>query len=410
MSVSSAKALLQSRLALAVSDTKVKGRKTRAGQVKALAEAQTATAKVEAPNWNLWSFTAENCWQLPMTFGTGSAFEKAVIVRENRDKAGMGNLKLLAQYNDDVVMLAVWRGYAQQVKAQLLERDASTHNVNAGKVSEATGDRETCACFACEVEVALRDERTMEQLLADAEQSDAKRYSWEADYVSPATGEVIGRMRTRTPKAAKVKARRIYETRLAFIEYVATQPLELATLTPETGQVFKNVFAEMRAGYKRFANVVQGYTMDGLISDDVSYVAYHRHDLDDKGYDRAVARLDRSFTADDDEPGDAVARLYAVTNFTERDLERKALFDTLYAKADLVPADAKAIATVELLANGYTFAEVLEAFEYTRASQLNAHLRDAKDLIAEAQASDVFAVYRNRAIAEAMQEAVADLA
>jgi hypothetical protein len=401
MSVSSAKALLQSRLALAVSDTKVKGRKTRAGQVKALAEAQTATAKVEAPNWNLWSFTAENCWQLPMTFGTGSAFEKAVIVRENRDKAGMGNLKLLAQYNDDVVMLAVWRGYAQQVKAQLLERDASTHNVNAGKVSEATGDRETCACFACEVEVALRDERTMEQLLADAEQSDAKRYSWEADYVSPATGEVIGRMRTRTPKAAKVKARRIYETRLAFIEYVATQPLELATLTPETGQVFKNVFAEMRAGYKRFANVVQGYTMDGLISDDVSYVAYHRHDLEDKGFDRAVARLDRSIERE---------QLTTLTSYTERDLERKATFDTLYAKADLLPAEAKALAAVELLANGYTFAEVLEAFEYKQASKLNAHIRDAKALIAEAQASDVFAVYRNRAIAEAMQEAVNDLA
>lgn len=399
MSVSSAKALLQSRLALAVSDTKVKGRKTRAGQAKAVAE--VATAKVEAPNWNLWSFTAENCWQLPMTFGTGSAFEKAVIVRENRDKAGMGNLKLLAQYNDDVVMLAVWRGYAQQVKAQLLERDASTHNVNAGKVSEATGDRETCACFACEVEVALRDERTMEQLLADAEQSDAKRYSWEADYVSPATGEVIGRMRTRTPKAAKVKARRLYETRLAFLEYVAHRPLELATLTPETGQVFKNVFAEMRAGYKRFANVVQGYTMDGLISDDVSYVAYHRHDLDDKGFDRAVARLDRSIERE---------QLTTLTSYTERDLERKATFDTLYAKADLLPAEAKALAAVELLANGYTFAEVLEAFEYKQASKLNAHIRDAKALIAEAQASDVFTVYRNRAMAEAMQEAVNDLA
>lgn len=401
MSVSSAKALLQSRLALAVSSDKVKGRTTRKGQVKALAEATTATAKVEATNFNLWSFTTENCWQLPVTFGEGSAFEKAVRVREARDRAGMGNLKLLAQYNDDVVMLAVWRGYAQQVKAQLLERDASAHNENAGKVSEATGDRETCFCFACEVEVALRDERTMEQLLADAEQSDAKRYSWEADYISPATGEVIGRMRTRTPKAAKVKARRLYETRLAFIEYVAHRPLELATLTPETGQVFKNVFAEMRAGYKRFNNVVQGFTMDGLLSDDVSYVAYHRHDLEDKGYDRAVARLDRSIELDD---------LFKVTSFTERDLERKATFDTLYAKADLLPAEAKAIATVELLANGYTFAEVLEAFEYTSASKLNAHLRDAKAIIAEAQASDVFAVYRNRAIAEAMQEAVADLA
>lgn len=399
MSVSSAKALLESRLALAVSDTKVKGRKTLKGQTKAVAE--VATAKVEATNFNLWEFTTENCWQLPVTFGTGSAFEKAVRVREARDRAGMGNLKLLAQYNDDVVMLAVWRGYAQQVKAQLLERDASTHNVNAGKVSEATGDRETCACFACEVEVALRDERTMEQLLADAEQSDAKRYSWEADYVSPATGEVIGRMRTRTPKAAKVKARRLYETRLAFLEYVAHRPLELATLTPETGQVFKNVFAEMRAGYKRFSNVVQGYTMDGLISDDVSYVAYHRHDLEDKGFDRAVARLDRSIERE---------QLTTLTSYTERDLERKATFDTLYAKTELLPAEVKAIATVELLANGYTFAEVLEAFGYTSASKLNAHLRDAKAIIAEAQASDVFAVYRNRAMADAMQEAVADLA
>jgi hypothetical protein len=399
MSIQSAKALLQSRLALAVSDTKVKGRKTRAGQAKAVAE--VSTAQVEVPNFNLWSFTTENCWQLPVTFGKGSAFEKAVIVRENRDRAGMGNLKLLAQYNDDVVSLAVWRGYAQQVKAQLLDRDSSAHNANAGKVSEATGDRETCFCFACEVEVALRDERTMSQLLADAEQSDAKRYSWEADYVSPATGEVIGRMRTRTPKAAKVKARRLYETRLAFLEYVATRPLELATLVPEVGQVFKNVFAEMRAGYKRFANVVHGYTMDGMLSDDVSYVAYHRHDLEDKGYDRAVARLDRSIERE---------QLTTLTSFTERDLERKATFDTLYAKADLLPAEAKALAAVELLANGYTFAEVLEAFEYTSASKLNAHVRDAKALIAEAQASDVFAVYRNRAIAEAMQEAVNDLA
>ena len=99
-----------------------------------------------------------------------------------------------------------------------------------------------------------------------------------------------------------------------------------------------------------------------------------------------------------------------MTSFTERDLERKATFDTLYAKQDLLPAEAKALAAVELLANGYTFAEVLEAFEYKQASKLNAHIRDAKALIAEAQASDVFAVYRNRAIAEAMQDAVADLA
>ena len=400
MSIQSAKALLQSRLALAVSDTKVKGRKTRAGQAKAVAE--VSTVQPEAVNFNLWDYSTENCWQLPVTFGSGSSFEKAVRVREARDRAGMGNLKLLAQYNDDVVSLAVWRGYAQQVKAQLLDRDASTHNANAGKVSEATGDRETCFCFACEVEVALRDERTMEQLLADAEQSDAKRYSWEADYISPATGEVIGRMRTRTPKAAKVKARRLYETRLAFIEYLATSlPLELATLVPEVGQVFKNVFAEMRAGYKRFNNVVHGYTMNGMLSDDVSYVAYHRHDLEDKGYDRAVARLDRSIERE---------QLTTLTSFTERDLERKATFDTLYAKADLLPAEAKALAAVELLANGYTFAEVLEAFEYKQASKLNAHIRDAKALIAEAQASDVFAVYRNRAIAEAMQEAVNDLA
>ncbi len=398
MSVSSAKALLESRLALAVSNDKVKGRTTRKGQAKALAEVKAP--KVEVPNLNLWEFTTENCWELPVTFGEGSAFEKAVRVRESRDRAGMGNLKLLAQYNDDVVMLAVWRGYAQQVKAQLLERHSLAHNENAGKVSEATGDRETCSCFACEVEVALRDERTMEQLLADAEQFDVKRYSWDADYTNP-DGEVVGRMRTRTPKAAKVKARRLYETRLAFLDYVKENPLDTRTLLPETGQVFKNVFAEMRAGYKRFANVVHGYTMDGVLSDDVSYVAYHRHDLEDKGFDRAVARFDRSFELDD---------LFAVTNYTERDLERKATFDTLYAKDNLLPAEAKAIAAVELLANGYKFAEVLEAFGYTRAGQLNAHIRDAQALIAEAQASDVFAVYRNRAMAEAISEAVADLA
>lgn len=398
-----AKALLASRRALVSAPEKVAHRSTRKGQARALVEKVAVVNDVI--NYNSWSYPigksvedAREVWSKPINFGEGSAFDKVVQARRNRERAGFGNLGLLGLSADDVAMLAVWRGYAEQVKAYMLSLNDSAHVADAGKVSEATGERITCACFPCEVEHALRDGRTMEQLLADAEQSDKPRLSWEADYKSPATGEVIGRMRSRTPKAAKVKARRYYETRLAFLEYVAVSPLP--NLYPEVGQTFRNVHKEMRAGYKAFGNIVHGYTLDGMLSDDVSYVAYHRHDLLDSGYDKAVARLDRSFD---------VESLYRLTNFTEADLIRNATFDLLYSKSDLLPIEADAIASLELLAKGYSFTEVLEAFEFTQVSKLNRLFRTGQELINEAQASEEFAIYRKRALAEMMTTAISDL-
>ena len=399
----SAQALLASRRALVSAPEKVAHRKTRKGQARALVE-QVAVVN-DSIDYNSWSYPigksvedAREQWSKPINFGEGSAFDKVVQARRNRERAGFGNLGLLGLSADDVAMLAVWRGYAEQVKAYLLSLNDSTHVADAGKVSEATGDRITCSCFPCEVEVALRDDRTMEQLLADAEQSNTARLSWEADYKSPTTGEVIGRMRTRTPKAATVKARRYYETRLAFLEYVAVSPLP--NLYPEVGQTFRNVHKEMRAGYKKFGNIVQGYTIDGLLSDDVSYVAYNRHDLLDAGYDKAVARLDRSLDADS---------IFALSNYTQADLIRNATFDMLYSKPNLLPIEADAVASLELLAKGYTFAEVLEAFGFTQASKLNNLFRTGQELINEAQASEEFAIYRKRALAEMMTTAISDL-
>lgn len=412
-----AKALLQARRALVVHDEAVSARKTRKGQARAKEEV-AKVVQTEATNFNAWQYPvglsvedARQVWAQPITFGDGSSFAKVVQARLNRERAGEGNLGLLGLSADDIAMLAVWRGYAEQVKAYLLSVDSSTHVADAGKVSEATGDRITCACFACEVEVALRDGRTMEQLLADADQFDTPRLSWEADYKSPATGEVIGRMRTRTPKAAKVKARRIYETRLAYLDYVngvwdakaeawLSEPHPLPLLYPETGQTFRNVHKEMRAGYKQFGNIVHGYTIDGMLSDDVSYVAYHRHDLVESGYDKAIARLDRSL---------GNGELFSLMGYTEADVLRNATFDMLYSKPNLLPIEADAVACIEMLARGYKFAEVLEAFEFTSASKLNRLIRTGHELINEAQASEAFATYRKQALAEMMTTAISDL-
>jgi hypothetical protein len=399
-----AKALLQARRALVVHDEAVSARKTRKGQARAKEEV-AKVVQAEATNFNAWQYPvglsaddARQVWAQPITFGDGSSFAKVVQARLNRERAGEGNLGLLGLSADDIAMLAVWRGYAEQVKAYLLSVDSSTHVADAGKVSEATGDRITCACFACEVEVALRDGRTDEQLLADADQFDTPRLSWEADYKSPATGEVIGRMRTRTPKAARVKARRLYETRLAFYDYIKESPLPL--LYPETGQTFRNVHKEMRAGYKQFGNIVHGYTIDGMLSDDVSYVAYHRHDLVESGYDKAIARLDRSI---------GKGELFSIMGYTEADVLRNATFDMLYSKPNLLPIEADAVACIEMLARGYKFAEVLDAFEFTSASKLNRLIRTGHELINEAQASEEFATYRKQALAEMMTTAISDL-
>lgn len=418
----------------------VKGRKTKAGQAKALSEAsmQAIAGAIEANDNNRWAYPvgmstedASAVWSMPMTFGegNGSAFEKAVRARRNRERAGEGDLGLLGLSADDIVMLATWRAYAEQLGAHL-HTVADWGHVEG--VDEETGETLDCVCLVCDIVASLRDDRTTEQLLSDAEQDTVARLKWDADYVSyvyvkdekgktvkdedgnavkvlDAQGEPViaarGRMDTRSPKAAVLKARRYYNARLALLELLQTERLPL-TVYPQVGETFKNVYKELRAGYKKFSNIVRGYTIDGLISDDISYVAANLHDLADGGYDEVLSRIAVTQPADaEDTEADLNEDVYTVTRFTDRDINRRAAFDYLAGRKDLLPMQVNAVACIEFLTEGLSFNDLLTVFEFDSAGKLNALIREGQELISTAMASDLFPVYRKRAMANARREA-----
>lgn len=318
----------------------------------------------------------------PVTFGDTGSFEKILRKQIRLERQGAANLGLLGYSADDIAQIAVVNAWAHRIKHYMLDQDDSMHT----PVDEESGKRTTCECLACEIDRALRDPRSDEQLRRDAEPHGQVRYTY-----------TESRIQAKDPLSAASKAVRF----LAAREQFRTLPLFISgdanLLLPTVGQTYREVKKVIAEGLRQFRNSLEGLTFDGVISDATQFVAEHRADLVDAGYDKMVARLDRSLAKD----------MYDYTVFDEAEMsrvERQAVITVLAEKEDKVPAEADAMSLLQLLTDGYDLGTIQEAFGFKTVAPLNRIVRDAVLVTEEVKATDEFIIARRHVIEELFTE------
>ena len=319
----------------------------------------------------------------PVTFGDTGSFEKILRKQIRLERQGAANLGLLGYSADDIAQIAVVSAWAHRIKHYMLDQDDSMHT----PVDEESGKRTLCECLACEIDRALRDPRSDEQLRRDAEPHGKVRY------------ELTGsRIKARDPLSAAGKAVRF----LAAREQFRTLPLfisgEAKLLLPTVGQTYREVKKVLAEGLRQFRNTLEGLTFDGVISDATQFIADHRADLVDAGYDKMVARLDRSLAKD----------MYDYTVFDEAEMsriERHAVITVLHEKGkDRLPAESNALSLLELLTKGFDLGTIQEAFGFKTVAPLNRVVAEAAQIAEEVKATDDFVIARRHVIEELFTE------
>lgn len=318
----------------------------------------------------------------PVTFGDTSSFEKILRKQIRLERQGAANLGLLGYSADDIAQLAVVHAWAHRIKHYMLDQDDSMHT----PVDEESGKRTLCECLACEIDRALRDPRSDEQLRRDAEPHGKVRY------------ELTGsRIQARDPLSAAGKAVRFLAAREQFRTLPLVMSGEANLLLPTVGQTYREVKKVLAEGIRQFRNTLEGLTFDGVISDATQFIADHRADLVDAGYDKMVARLDRSLAKD----------MYDYTVFDEAEMsriERHAVITVLAEKDDKVPAEADVMSLLQLLTDGYDLGTIQEAFGFKTVAPLNRIVRDAILIAEEVKTTDDFVIARRHVIEELFTE------
>jgi hypothetical protein len=324
----------------------------------------------------------DETFNAPITFGDTSSFEKILRKQIRLERQGAANLGLLGYSAEDIAQLAVVSAWAHRIKHHMLDQDSSMHS----PVDEESGKRTTCECLACEIDRALRDPRNDEQLRRDAEPNGEVRYT-----------QKELRIMAKDPLSPARKAARF----LAAREQFRTLPLYISgdvnLLLPTVGQTYREVKKVLAEGIRQFRNTLEGLTSDGIISDATQFIAEHRADLVDAGYDKLVARLDRSLAKG----------MYDYTMFDEAEMsriERRAVITVLHEKDELLPAEAKVLSVLELLTKGYELGTIQTAFGFEKVAPLNRIIRDAAQIVEEVKATDEFVIARRHVIEELFTE------
>lgn len=318
----------------------------------------------------------------PITFGDTGSFEKILRKQIRLERQGAANLGLLGYSADDIAQLAVANAWAHRIKQYMLEQDDSMHN----PVDEESGKRSTCLCLACEIDRALRDDRSDEELRRDAEPHGQVRYTSDGVHIE-----------ARDPLSAASKAARFLAAREQFRTLPLVMSGDAKLLLPTVGQTYREVKKVIAEGLRKFRNSLEGLTFDGVISDATQFIAEHRADLVDAGYDKMVARLDRSLAKD----------MYDYTMFDEADMarvERRAVYNVLADKDDKVPAESDAMSFIQLLMAGYDLATIQAAFGFETVAPLNRIASDAEQIASEIKATDEYIIARRHAIEELLTE------
>lgn len=320
----------------------------------------------------------------------GSSFGKILKREAWLELEGKHDLGLLGYSAVDRVQLAVWYAYVDRIMDWLYQTGAS---VTPGYVKE--------------MGQALRDLRSDDELRAIASRAGRSRYIASGEYKSG-----FPRLRRQEEDASVAKAARWLELRAEFRELPIVEalagnghaqykegepalPFEYSSFIPTVGEVYKKLPAVQRDGLRAFRNTLEGLTFDGMISDAAQRVAGYRQDLYDAGYDRAIARLDKSLhklPLEDD---------FKVTLFDEKWLTRRTIASMAVKQAPASIAEANATAALELLAEGMTIGQLRDdVFADLSARAFTQLFIDAASVVDKIQKSDLFLVNWSQAVEE----------
>lgn len=371
LDIDKARQLLAARLADAKEPTKATKAKTVKGQRRAAARVSATIQRETMPNMNSWQQPApfstwtryevgtsyqtldaalnagaidavigykryvHNHFQMPLSYGEGSSFEKIQRREEWLERQGKHDLGLLGYSAIDRVQLASWYAFVRNIERFLTQ----------------TGMPEAIADV---IGKSLRDFRSNDELFEDARMDEEVRYAYTAD----------GRLR-RMQQTKQVKdARKFLAARRLFALLPVSQYME--SWAPSTGATYREVKAVMYEGLRAFRNTLEGLTREGYITDAEQYDAsddsptYTVGDVTVEAQQRDDQRWSTTPLAPSAED------IFISTNYDEVTLARTYAVQSLQVKAqngELLPAEIEASLFLELLADGMSLLDIREVFE-----------------------------------------------
>lgn len=388
--IAKARELLALRLASAKKPVKASKAKTVKGQRNAAARADKAATSAALPvlanswsapapfsTWTRYEFGTQfqtingaldagafdavieykryvnNHFQIALTYGEGSSFEKIQRREEWLERQGKHDLGLLGYSAIDRVQLASWYAFVRNVERWL------TQTGMPESIADAIGK-------------SLRDFRSDDELLEDAQLGAEVRYAYGAD----------GRLR-RMQQTKQVKdARRFLAARRLLAKLPVSQYME--SWAPSTGATYREVKAVMYEGLRAFRNTLEGLTREGYMTDADQYDAsadaptYTVGDVTIEAQQRDEQRYSTTPLAPSAED------IFISTNYDEVELSRTAIVRNLVGLAnagELLPAEIEATMFLELLSDGTPLIDIRQVFEEKSERAFAQLQRDAALLV-----------------------------
>jgi hypothetical protein len=325
----------------------------------------------------------------------GSAFDKMVRREEWLERQGKHDLGLLGYSAIDRVQIAVWYATVDRIMDWLYQTGAGVTYVR-------------------EMGRALRDLRSDAELKAVAKLEGRSRY-----ITSGETASGFPRLRQQSQSAAVTKAARWLELRAEFrelpvVEALANKhraqykegelamPFEYSSFIPTVGEVYKKIKVVQREGLRAFRNMLEGLTLDGVISDAVQYIAGHREDLYEARLERALDRQDKSL-----ERLPAEEPYFTRWDFDESFLKRQVGAKVALELPSYKETEVNAKVALLMLVEGATLSELRDdVFADLSARAFSQLFRDARKVIEEVEKTDIFMVNWHIAVEEAATAAL----
>jgi hypothetical protein len=276
-----------------------------------------------------------NHFQIPLSYGEGSSFEKIQRREEWLERQGKHDLGLLGYSAIDRVQLASWYAFVRNIERWLTQTGCPE------SIADAIGK-------------SLRDFRSDDELREDAQLGAEARYAYGAD----------GRLR-RMQQTKQVKdARRFLAARRLFAKLPASQYMD--DWAPSTGATYREVKAVMYEGLRAFRNTLEGLTREGYMTDAEQYDAsadaptYTVGDVTIEAQQRDEQRYSATPLAPSAED------IFISTNYDEVALTRTATIKALQRKAEmgeLLPAEIESALFLELLVDGTPIIDIRQVFD-----------------------------------------------
>lgn len=268
-----------------------------------------------------------NVFAQPVTFTESGSFEKIVNRQIARERAGFANLGLLGYSAADIADLAVFYAWVKRV-ARFAEQVGATPE-EASLLSRA-----------------LRDRRSNQELLADAELGTHKRIVFGND----------GRLRHQDITEKVALARKYLIARRLF--KASNLSTYSSDFLPTAGDVYREVKAVIYEGLRQFNNALEGLTYEGVVTDAIFFNGRESVSL-----------------------SSVEAELFDEHVFDEVALRRTATIELLEEMAaELTPAEVDAFIFAKALADGTKLADIQSIFECTDR-KFNQIARDAETIM-----------------------------